>query len=220
VASRIPTERRTQRPLGSSPFEERYRLVAFSPSVHEMVEAAGGLLFDRAAAGWEVVVFVDAETGYRPLEVLGVSIVKSFDLVTRDVAIPSADMVVASAVLHDDLRVRRFVVEASRCSGDVAVWGGSWARPPHELPNILEYALSAAARAYKYQALLAANDGEPRQPAATESFHRVRTTSAHSRRGGLTFAAAAAQHVGPAVAPVDSQYRRVVRMQERDHESG
>lgn len=177
MASRMPAKRRIRRPPESPPFGNRYRLVAFSPSVEEVVEAAGGLLFDRAATGWEVVVFVDAESGYLPLEVLGVSAVKPFALMTRDVAIPSADIVVASADLHDDLRVRRYVAKAMRRSGDVVAWGGSWPRPPNEVHGIVEYVASTAACAYKHQALLAANDRKPRQHVAIETFHQVRAAS-------------------------------------------
>jgi hypothetical protein len=196
TASRIPARRRTRRPPGSPPFGDRYRLVAFSPSVEEIVEAAGGLLFDRAVTGWEVVVFVDAETGYLPLEVLGVSAVKPLALMTRDAAIPSADIVVVSADLHDDLRVRRYVAKAVRRAGDVVAWGGSWHRRPNEAPGIVEYAASAAACAYKHQALLAANDRKPRQHAAIETFHQVGVASARrSRPGGLMYAGAAAQPV-------------------------
>jgi hypothetical protein len=105
---------------------------------------------------------------------------------TRDVAIPPADIVVTSADLHDDLRVRRYVAKAVRRAGDVVAWGGPWHRRPNEAPGIVEYAASAAACAYKHQALLAANDRKPRQHAAIETFHQVRAASARrSRPGGL-----------------------------------
>jgi hypothetical protein len=144
------------------------------------------MLFDRAAAGWEVVVFVDTDSGYRPLEVLGVSAVRSFGQLARDVEVPSADMVVASAALHGDLLIQRYISNACKRSGEVGVWGGSWPCRTGEWSGLLEYAVSHAGGVFKQQALLAANRLEPLPVATVEAFRRIRSPSAR----GLTTVAA------------------------------
>ena len=54
----------------------RYRLDVVAASVLDVVEAAGGWLFDRRMAGWDVTVLVPEEEDAHALRILGVDIVQ------------------------------------------------------------------------------------------------------------------------------------------------
>ncbi|MBV9351060.1 MAG: hypothetical protein JOZ23_05930, partial [Mycobacterium sp.] len=49
----------------------RYRLDVVAADVIDVVKFAGGWLFDRAMAGWDVTVLVADHPDDRPLKVLG-----------------------------------------------------------------------------------------------------------------------------------------------------
>src|ERR1700688_3322744 len=49
----------------------RPRLAVLAPSVVEVVRSAGGWLFDRAMAGWNVTVITSDHSDSRPLQILG-----------------------------------------------------------------------------------------------------------------------------------------------------
>lgn len=53
----------------------RYRLVVVTRTVRDAASAAGGWLFDRAMAGWEVTVLAEDATDPRPARVLGAFVV-------------------------------------------------------------------------------------------------------------------------------------------------
>lgn len=143
----------------------RYRLDVIALDVADLVAAAGGWLYHRVAAGWDVTVAVPQRCDLRPLQILGVQTV---DLET-ELSAPAGERagqclaVVAEAVLTD-ARIRRRVELALRRSlTEVVVWGDSW--PMDHRLNRVRHVPSAAGRAFKRQALLAANTdtrvGEP-----------------------------------------------------------
>src|SRR5258708_15035725 len=53
----------------------RYRLDVVAADVADVVRFAGGWLFDRAMAGWDVTVIVADHSHERPLQILGAQIV-------------------------------------------------------------------------------------------------------------------------------------------------
>lgn len=151
----------------------KYELDVTAHDVIDVVRSAGGWLFDRSMAGWDVVVALTRECDVRPLQILGVN--------TRDrepdddpSVLPRAVAIAASAdVLAAEPFVRENLLRVlKRGSGDVTYWG-EW---PHDLARgvrPVEHVLSAAARAFKAQALTALGLSEPVAP--TELF-RGRTT--------------------------------------------
>ena len=50
----------------------RYRLDVIAASAADAVHSAGGWLYDRAMAGWEVTVLLPQSCDSRPLRILGV----------------------------------------------------------------------------------------------------------------------------------------------------
>lgn len=163
--------------------QHRYRLVVLGVGLGDVVESIGGFLCDRARAGWEVSVFLDLPCGQprdaRPLSILGIA---AQELVTdagpalrtlsRGGALAvGADLLARDAGVRDE--VSRMVNQGLT---EVTVWG----RPaPGESGRALDPAphpLSAAARAFKAHALLAAGiESEATEPiAVTETLFRPR----------------------------------------------
>jgi hypothetical protein len=136
----------------------RYRLDVVAPSVLEVVRCAGGWLFDRVMAGWDVTVLVAADGDDRPLQILGA---ETADLETALVSGMSGPhphaLAVAAELYRGDPRVREGVRRALESGQtEVTLWGQNW---PAELDRVdsVEHRLSVAARAFKAQALAAAS---------------------------------------------------------------
>ena len=67
----------------------RYRLDVVAADVADVVKFAGGWLFDRAMAGWDVTVLVADHPDERPLQILGAQIV-DLEVRTGDGGTPAA----------------------------------------------------------------------------------------------------------------------------------
>ncbi|MDA2893704.1 hypothetical protein PDG61_22510 [Mycolicibacterium sp. BiH015] len=140
----------------------RYRLDVVSPTVLDAVRYAGGWIYDRVMAGWDVNVLVGKDEDVRPLQILGAetldleSVLESWDQRPH----PQTVAVAADLFGQDD-RVRRGVLGAlDQGATEVTLWGPQL---PDELGNsvdAVEHRLSAAARAFKAQALAAARGGD------------------------------------------------------------
>lgn len=135
----------------------RYRLDVVSPSVLEVVKFAGGWLVDRVMAGWDVTVLIDGAEDLRPLEILGV---ETQDLETAlqmwaDRPHPQT-VAVASELFSADARVRQGVLNAlGHGLTEVTLWGEHWPEELDDTVGSVRHQLSAAARAFKAQALAA-----------------------------------------------------------------
>lgn len=137
----------------------RYQLNVIAASVADVVQSAGGWLFDRRMAGWEVNILLAEQNDARPLRILGAT---SIDLRCGLASFPrgperAAALAVAADLLAIDASIQEEVLEAVR-SGltEVALWGDS--RPANVGGQVdsTEYRLSAAARVFKGHALAAA----------------------------------------------------------------
>lgn len=138
----------------------RYRLDVVAPSAVEVVTHAGGWLFDRVMAGWDVTIFIADHSDVRPLQILGTQTL-SFDsaFASRDDRPrprPQA-LAVATDVFGRDLRVRRRVLKAlARELIEVTLWGEARSAELDRTTDSVQHQLSAAARVFKAQALAAA----------------------------------------------------------------
>jgi hypothetical protein len=149
----------------------RYRLDVVAPTVVEAVRAAGGWMFDRVMAGWDVRVLVADGHDERALQILGAD---SGDLESALLIGPNGQHPHAVAVAADlygsDARVREGVRQALESGQtEVTMWGDSW---PADLDRrsvgSVQHKLSTAARAFKAQALAALDT--PEIPADGISF--------------------------------------------------
>src|ERR1700728_618089 len=92
----------------------RYRLDVVALSVLEVVTHAGGWLFDRVMAGWDVTVRVaDDHANGRPLQILGAQTLDFDDaLASLDYRPRPHALAVATDLFGTDLRVRQGLLEA------------------------------------------------------------------------------------------------------------
>ncbi|OBG99615.1 MULTISPECIES: hypothetical protein [unclassified Mycobacterium] len=137
----------------------RYRLDVVASSAADVVQSAGGWLYDRVMAGWEVTVMLPHGCDTRALRILGVRAVDS-DEQPDPAAARSHSLAVSAEAFTADARVREKVLEAM---GDrlteVALWGDGWPLAVDRAMNQAQHVLSMAARRFKGHALAAAGIG-------------------------------------------------------------
>ena len=136
----------------------RYRLDIVAPSVIEVVSSAGGWVFDRVMAGWDVRVLVADRCDDRALQILGADTADLETALASGLVGPRPHALAVATELYDrDDRVRDGVRQALESGQtEVTLWGQTW---PAELERVdsVEHRLSVAARAFKAQALAAAS---------------------------------------------------------------
>ncbi|MGV0848947.1 hypothetical protein [Mycolicibacterium phlei] len=148
----------------------RYRLDVVAPTVVDAVTYAGGWIYDRVMAGWDVSVLVGGADDIRPLMILGAEVLDLEGVLEAWEGRPHPQTIAVAANLIDgDPRVLHHVRNALEHGGtEVTMWGE---RLPAELDgsvDSVEHHLSAAARAFKAKALAAA--GVPAAVTACETF--------------------------------------------------
>ena len=151
----------------------RPRLAAIAPTAAEAVRYAGGWLFDQVMAGWDVAVITADDGDPRPLDILGVRAGNFDALFAAPVLGPRLRAVALPADLyHDDERVRRLVLAAAESGrAEIRLWGEGRPADFGVSGDPVSHRLSLAARAFKAQALAAADlPGAPAQE--TEVFRR------------------------------------------------
>jgi len=142
-------------PAGSDRYQDRYRLHVVATNIADVVTSIGGLIFDRAMAGWDVTVAVDGVVDDRPIRILGARVAT---LAAGPDSAASASrprvLAVASDVFVKNESVRRLVLAARKGNAtDVLFWGR---RHP---PNLnyrfvpVRHRPSAAAQLFKSHAL-------------------------------------------------------------------
>jgi hypothetical protein len=131
----------------------RYRLDVVASSPADAVRAAGGWMYDRVAAGWEVTVVLPQGCDTRPLRILGVKTVDLDSALTRPM---TQGLAVSAEVFSADPRVRVKVLKAlDHRLTEVVLWGEGWSLPNRGMTRA-QHILSAAARRFKGYALAAA----------------------------------------------------------------
>jgi hypothetical protein len=136
----------------SVPLSPRPRLTAIAANPADVIRAAGGWLCDQAMAGWDVSVLTAEPGDPRPVQILGARAYDLNAILESPVEFgPCLQAIVVPADLYErDERVRRIASNAVNAGpAEVRLWGGDAAPVQHEL--------SLAARAFKAQALAAAD---------------------------------------------------------------
>ncbi len=145
----------------------RYRLDVVAANSTDAVRFAGGWMYDRVMAGWDVTVLLADRTNERPLHILGVETadLESALAAWEDRPHPQTVAVAADLFVSDE-RVRRGVLGAlDQGLTEVTLWGENWPAELEDSVGPVAHKLSAAARAFKRQALTAAADAGPVTPA-------------------------------------------------------
>ncbi|MET8653062.1 hypothetical protein AB0I48_23325 [Nocardia aurea] len=149
----------------------RYRLAVVAPSAVDVIRHAGGWLFDRTTAGWEVTVLVTDHSDVRPLRILGATVLDLEQSLATSVhdTWPNA-VAVASETYMSDSRVREGVLDCfDRGLMEVAMWGDVIPPELEHRAGTAHHRVSVAARAFKACALNAA--GHPAESVeSTEAF--------------------------------------------------
>lgn len=150
----------------------RYRLDVVSPTVLDAVRFAGGWIYDRVMAGWDVTVLVNSGEDVRPLEVLGAEALDLESVLESWEQRPHPQTVAVAADLFDrDDRVRQGVLGAlEQGATEVTLWGELLPTELNSAVDSVEHRLSAAARAFKAQALAVANGVATEPVGETETF--------------------------------------------------
>lgn len=142
--------------------------------VADVVKFAGGWLFDRSMAGWDVTVLLADLADHpddRPLHILGARTLDLEDAVASAGTRPRPQAIAAAAdLLGSDPRVRHGVLQAlDHGVTEVTLWGRTWPAELDDSVGMVEHRLSMAAKIFKAKALAAA--GAPTDSiAAAESF--------------------------------------------------
>ncbi|OBG73874.1 MULTISPECIES: hypothetical protein [unclassified Mycobacterium] len=138
----------------------RYRLDVVACSVADLIQSAGGWLYDRAMAGWEVTALLPDGCDDRALRILGVrGLGLEERFATLGTGSTSHTLAVSAEALSVDTRVRDTVLRSldDRMT-EVALWGRSaqeWPLRVNRLITRSQHRLSAAARTFKGYALAA-----------------------------------------------------------------
>jgi hypothetical protein len=134
-----------------------YRIDVVASSVEDLVRSAGGWLFDRISQGWTVNASMTAPGDFRALQILGIRTASTRIDPGADIDVPSP-LAAGAEPFVSDARVRGSIVAAfTRGEAEVTLWGDSLPRRLNRNVKTVEHRLSAAARMFKAQALLAAS---------------------------------------------------------------
>lgn len=135
-----------------------YRLDVVANTVVDVVRSAGGWLYDRAAAGWDVHVLLPQLRDTRPLQILGVHAVELDERLTL-LSTPrlGQGLAVSADVFAANPGVRELVSEAlDQHLTEVALWDDGWPLTLGRRTTTVQHVLSRAARIFKGYALAAA----------------------------------------------------------------
>ena len=159
--------------MNTTESESRYRFDVVGGSATDVVAAAGGWLYDRAAAGWDVTVLLRDVGDTRPLEILGVRALELASVLKQWEQRPHPQTIaVCAEMFAGDDRVRDGVRDALEHGGtEVILWGAVPAELDSDV-DVRQHRLSAAARVCKAQALMAAGEDPAAATARVELFRR------------------------------------------------
>jgi len=153
----------------------RYQLNVFAASAQDVVQSAGGWLFDRARAGWDVNVMVADGGDPRPLTILGATALdlnEGFLSMVRNSSRVGA-LAVSAELLSSDAVVRDEVLHVlKRGLTEVTVWGAQWPVELGRQADAVHHRVSSAARAFKSHALAAA-DASAAAVTPSETLFRI-----------------------------------------------
>jgi hypothetical protein len=132
-------------------YQDRYRLHVVAANIADVVTSLGGLIFDRAMAGWDVTVAVDGSVNDRAIRILGGRVAATGPDCPR-----AHVLAVATEVFVTNEPVRRLALAARKGNAtEVLLWG--LRRPPNLNCTFVpvRHRPSAAAQVFKSHALAA-----------------------------------------------------------------
>lgn len=150
----------------------KYQFQVVAANIADAVLSIGGLIYDRAMAGWEVSVVVDGDgVDDRPLRILGAHATNRLSDPNHGRVLPRPHLLaVATDMMIKSDAVRRQVLERDDHT-EVLLWGRH--HPTNFSRRCVAVRLqpSAAAQVFKSQALIAV--GAQAIPKADEGFYSM-----------------------------------------------
>jgi hypothetical protein len=151
---------KSRRPVTAEPedtdrHQHRYRLHVIATNVADVVTSLGGLIVDRAMAGWDVTVAVDDTVDDRAIRILGARVAAAGSDGAGSSARPQV-LAVAGDLFVTNEPVRRLALAARKVHAtEVLLWGRR--RPPNLTGKFVpvRHRPSAAAQVFKSHALAA-----------------------------------------------------------------
>jgi hypothetical protein len=146
-------------PEDTDRYQDRYRLHVVATSIADVVTSIGGLIFDRAMAGWDVTVAIAGhveEGADRALRILGARVATVAGTQSTGSAPRPHVLAVASDVFVANEPVRRLALAARRDDAtEVLLWGRR--TPPNVNGRFVaaRHRPSTAAQVFKSHALAA-----------------------------------------------------------------
>jgi hypothetical protein len=147
----------------------KYRLDVVGSSPADVVRSAGGWLYDRVRAGWEFAVLLPPHSDTRPLQILGVYVADlDSQIPPTSTECGARGLAVSADMFASDIRIRQEVLKAlDRWMTEVTLWHDGWPLAVGHRTTTVQHVLSAAARAFKRHALIAAGISDPVGPTET-----------------------------------------------------
>jgi hypothetical protein len=152
----------------------KYQFQVVAANIADAVRSIGGLMFDRAMAGWQVSVVVDgdAEVDDRPLRILGARIGKRLSEPNARVLPHPHMLAVATDVMVKSDAVRREVLAiGANKETEVLLWGRHHPTNLSRTFVAARHQPSAAAHVFKSHALAAG--GAPAVQRCDEGFYSL-----------------------------------------------
>ncbi|WP_194290968.1 hypothetical protein [Nocardia aurantia] len=158
----------------------RYRMAVVTHSTADLVNVAGGWLFDRVMAGWDVTVLAPDLSDPRPLRILGARVVDLRDaMAIRRARVVPQSYALSATVCATEERVHDWALSClGRGGHEVTLWGEDLPDELGSRTTAAQHAPSRAARAFKARAMAAIAD--PARPIAEVETFRI---AGRPRRG-------------------------------------
>ena len=178
-ASPLPALHRPALPRAASAREDfgRYQFQVVAADVADVVMSIGGLIFDRAMAGWDVSVVVGADgeraIDDRPVRILGARVTVVPPGPQRAAMLPAPQLlaVAGDVIVHSDAVRRQVLAAGDDTATEVLLWS------PDHPPSLnckympVRHRPSAAAQVFKSHAMAAG--GAIADQAADEGFYSM-----------------------------------------------
>lgn len=133
-------------------------MVVVAPDIAELVTVAGGWLFDRAMAGWDVTALVNEDSDVGPLRILGVGATELESVLSAyPPALQRCAISIAGHNYSSDHRIRELVRRIMDSGAtELTVWGDVCPAEFRATLLPVDYEPTTAAQVFKKYALAAA----------------------------------------------------------------
>lgn len=154
----------------------KYQLDIISDNVSDLVLHAGGWIYDRVTAGWEVTVTLPLGADPRPVRILGAA-PTVLDVTGHHLRACRPAIATSVDFCRRNDELAKVLEAAARDEIEVTLWGEVGFEIDSTASVPVSHQLSVAARAFKRQALTACG-GHPLQVCRHESFRSVNLADA------------------------------------------